>query len=503
MSSFAQIQANSRKIKNNGEAAIRHTIDIDLWYDVEDPEKADEWVDMSIVNKITFDENMFSVLPTMVIELQDDGSYYNLKPMKIGRKIYCRIASAARTNDNKEVKPLITRMTIESVTQKVNQGSSASIMKIQCVYDAQGFINKVPIYPTPGAITIPVPENSNDAVTKVCSSVGLACDGELGDCLDYMNYVNGTLTAKKLVDKIVDHAWVGENDAPVFYVDLEGIAHFTSIKRMIDSNNKIRALGQVLFNRQLQRIDIQEFYNTFLLPGAKLIYQDIKQVNLGAKVNNIGGGMTKGAVYDPSILTTTTLKASTDKTVQPDINNTGITELPDTSYLSYEATADTVYLGNTSNREAAECRKLNGVRQYGIASTNVHPWYEAAGPNNYAVKMAFFQNFWKITLDINKQPKYFYENASLMPRVGKVINIDFTNEDFDNQVYTGDYLITRVQHIWTKGNSYAIALTVCADGYYDSKPKCKHFNECPNKGNCVFKKDFDTCKFYKRLKLKK
>lgn len=500
MSSVAQTQALIKTAQNSGEDNINSTIDIELWYDVEDKEKATERVDLSIVNKLTFDENMFSVLPTMTLEMVDDGTYYNLKPMKIGRKIYVRIQSSAKTQDNKEVTPILTRMTIDSITQKVNQGTGTSNMLVHCVYDCQGFINKVPTYPIPGLVTLPIPENSNDAVTKVCNAVGLSCDGEYPEGLDVMNYVNETLTAKKLVDKIVDHAWVGENDAPVFYVDLEGTAHFTTISKMVHTSNKLNCIGQVLFNRQFQRIEHEEFYNTFLVPGQKLIYQDLKQVNLGAKVNNIGGGIVKAAVYDPIGLTNIALKL-TDKNTQPDINNIGTSEKPNTNYNCYKGSADTTWLGNTSNREAAECNKVRATRQFGIASSNVHNWYEAASANNYTVKMAFFQNFWKLTLDVNKQPRYFYQNASLMPRIGMKINIDFTDEDYDNKIYNGDYLITRVQHIWTRGNSYAIAITVVADGYYDSKPKCKYYDKCPNKANCARSKDFSSCEFYKQLKV--
>lgn len=500
--SIAQIQAGLTKAKNVGADAIESVIDIQLWYDVEDMERAEEFVDMTVVNSITFDENMFSVLPTMTIELTDDGTYYNLKPMKIGRKIYCKIQSSAKTNDNKEVRPLLSRMTVESITQRVDQSSGTSNMLIKCVYDAQGFINRVPIYPVPGAISLPIPENSSDAVTRVCNSVGLNCVSDLGDGMDYMNYVNGTLTAKKLVDKIVDHAWVKENDAPVFYVDLEGNAHLTSIDRMVHAGNKLHAIGQVNFSKQYRiQADKEDFYRNYLLRDSKLVYQDIKQVNLGAKINNVGGGMTKGTVYDPIGVTAVALAMTTDKATNPDVENSSSNEKPDKNYISYEGTGDTVFLGNSPNKESAEGRKLNGVRHYGIMSANNHQWYEVAPANNFTAKMSFFQNFWKITMDVNKQPGYFYTNANLMPRIGRVIEIDFTDEDYANQVYTGSYLITRVQHIWTNGNSYAIALTCCADGYYDSKPKCEFFDKCPNKGNCVRTKDYNSCQFHKRLKL--
>ena len=501
MSSIAQIKAAGKTALSSGESSIRSVIDIELWFDEEDKEKATERVDMSTVRKLTFDENIFSVLPTMTLEIVDDGTYYNLKPMKIGRKIYAKIQSGAQVENEKEVSPLITRMTITSITQKINQGSGNCVMLINCCYDCQGFINKVPTYPVPGLTSLPIPENSNDAIQKVCNAVGLTCDAELSELTDYMNYVNETLTAKKLVDKIVDHAWVDENDAPVFYVDLEGTAHFTSISKMCKPNNKLSCMGQVLFNRQYQRLQSkEEFYNTFLLPAQKLIYQDIHHINLGAKINNVGGGIIKAAVYDPVGLTSVALGLK-NKNSTPDVNNTGISEKANTNYNCYSGSADTIRLGNSSNREAAECEKVRATRQFGIASTNVHPMYEAASANNYAVKLSFFQDFWKLTFNTGKQPRYFYVNSGLMPRIGKVINIDFTNEDYDNKIYNGDYLITRVQHVWTNGNSYSIAITVVADGYYDSMPKCKYYDKCPNKANCSVKKDFNTCKYFKRLSM--
>lgn len=497
MSSIAQLENASKKAKNTGERIIQNTIDIELWFDVEDREKAEEFLDMTIVNKIVFDENMFSVLPELTIDLQDDGAYYNIRPLKIGRKIYCKIQSAARTADNKEVKPILTRMTIDSVTQRVNQSSSNSNILIHCIYDAQGFINKVPIYPQPGVVSLPpIPENSSDAVTKVCNAVGLTCASDLGDGMDYMNYVNGTLTAKKFVDKIVDHAWVGEDDAPLFYVDLEGVAHFTSINKLLENKNTINAFGLVMYNRMYERMDRKDFID-YINSNSKLVYQDLKQVNLGAKINNVGGGITKSSFYDPLLVNGPKLMLQSSKVSTPDIDNTGISEKPDTNYLAYEGSSTYLFLGDASNREAAECNKLNGVRQGGIMSTNNHDYYEIAGPNNYATKMGFFQEFWKFTFDVNKQPPYFYKNASLMPRIGRVMYIDFSNEDFENKVYTGKYMVTRVQHIWTQGNSYAIAITCVSDGYYTGQHGCKYYKKCTNKANCAFQKDFNKCPLYK------
>ncbi len=470
MSSLAQLEASSKYAKNGGQTSLDSSIDIKLWFDTEDYEKASDRLDMTTVSKLSFDENMFSVLPTMTFTLTDDGTYYNIKPLKIGRKVYVRIQSSALTDDNKEVEPILSRMTIESIEQNVNQASGSSALTVRCIYDCQGLINTIPTYPPEGqTISTLVPDNSPDTVTKVCGLVGLSCVADKSDLTDNMTWVNGSLTTKKFLDKIVDHAWAGENDAPLFYVDLGGTAHFTSIRTMTSQSSRISLLGQVQFNRQLSRHTAKEYYDNFLKPDSRLIYQGLKQVNLGAKISNLGAGLTKAAIYDPIGITKAALTAGTDgKSSFPDIRNTGISEAADTDYLSYDATSDTVFLGNSPNREADQTRKHTVTEHTGLASTNVHPYYEAALANNRTVKLAFFQNFWKLSLDLNQQPDYFYRNPSLFPRIGMLANVDFTNEDFDNAVNTGDYLITRVQHVWTPGNSYAVGLTIVAGGDYSA-----------------------------------
>lgn len=470
MSSLAQMEANAKYATSGLQSAIDGTIDIQLWFDVEDERKATERVDMTTVTRLSFDESMFSVLPSMTIDMVDDGTYYNLRPMRIGRKVYVRIQSKAKTDSGKDVEPLRTRMCIVSIKHRIDQASGRSEMSIQCEYDCLALIDSIPTYPPPGlSVTTVIPDDSSTTVTKVCAQVGLSCLSDLTGLTDTMTYVNGSLTAKKFLDKIVAHAWVGEDDAPVFYVDLEGNAHFTSIATMAKDPNKLDFIGQAKFNLQIQRTEHTELYDTFLLPTHKLIYQDIQQVNLGSTLGNRGAGRTRAAMFDPTGTTSLALTGLSSKASFPDVRNTSLTETADTGYVAYDATAGRDYLCVTPNVDSSRLEAHTVTEHAGIVSTSTHALYDAAYANNRSVKLSFFQDFWKVTMDMNKQPMYFYRLAGLFPRIGRVAHVDFTNEDFDNRVLTGDYLITRVQHVWVPGNTYSVGLTLVAGGDYASQ----------------------------------
>lgn len=500
MNSLAQHENELKHLKNSGSGIIESLIDITIWFDVEEEHKATK-LDMTTVERLELDENMFASLPTMKITLTDDGTYFNYRTMKIGRKIFVKLIPAARTDDEKEVEPIVSRMTVKRTIMKVDQNSGKTNLLIDCCLDAQGMINEIVDYPKETLISVPIPENSKQTLENVCGSIGIPLASDI-EPVDYMSWVNGTLTGRKFIDKIVNHSWVEEDDATVFFVDLAGVGHYTSLKKMVQASDKYSAMSQQNFNVMCSTVEHKELYENYLQPEGTIIYQDLKQINLGADVNNVGGGVQKACTYDPIGLNDKILLATSSKTSSPDVENLSLSERPDTDYLLYEGNSDNVFLGTESVREAAQGNKNNRAKQVGLYSTNTHPWYDIAEANNYAVKLGFFQQFWKLTIDINKQPGYFYKIPSLFPRIGKLIEVDFTNGNDKNDVYTGKYLITRVQHVWTTGNSYAIAITVCADGYYSSQQKCKFHDKCKNKENCVFHKNFTVCKYYEENVLK-
>jgi len=499
MISLAQAHDASKRLKNSGSGFIDSSVDISIWFDVENEDNAEK-LDLTTVEKIELDENMFSVLPTLNISLVDNGTYFNTMPMKVGRKIFIRIQPNPKNDTDKEIKPIISRMTVETTAMKIHPNTGSSYLIVNCCLDSQGIINEIVDYPKQNLLSVSTTENSSETIANVCGSVGIPLVSEI-EPLDYMAWVNSTLTAKKFIDKIVNHSWVAENDSSLFYVDIEGIAHYTSIKKLTQKSDKLKTISQVNLDYLKQITDSKSLYETVLSPEGTLIFQDLKHINLGARVNNIGGGVQKTSFYDTIGINDKILLATLDKTSNPDVLNSSLNENPDNGYVRYDASSDDIYLGSESNREAAQSTKNNRSRQAGLFSTNVHPWYDIAEANNYVIKLGFFQNFWHITMDINKQPSYFYENPNLFPRIGKLIEVDFTNSSEANEIYSGKYLITRVRHIWTNGNSYAVGLTLCADGYFTSQKKCKYIDKCKNKANCSLRKNFDICKFYNGNKI--
>lgn len=462
MISNAKAKHAFKNIESTGESQAKGVVDLELWFDLEDKERAEK-IDLSQVESLEMDENFFSVLPKLFLTINDGGTYYNDSVLNIGRKIYVCINVGPKSNDEKEAESRILRFSIERLESSISSTSRSATYEITCIYDAQAYLNKIVNYPV-DAFGLPV--TSAETISQVCMGAGLAFSTDTPILTDVMSYINRTLTAKKFIEKVVNHSWMGDDDAPLFFVDLDGVGNYTSLKTLCKGQPKHSFINQTRLTELLQQSDHEKVYKEILVPQSMIGYQSSQQINLGAQLNNFGGGARVVNTYDPGLLAGVALKLHGAEAV--DIKNADMRAGVNQNHLKYEFEARQYMFGTKSNVESAQAMHVTENVHTGLASYDTHMLYDIAPQHNAVIRKAFFQNFWKIIIDTSKQPLYFYKNDSV-PRLGQKVFVDFTTSEIENQIMTGDYIITRIQHVWSANNAYALAITIVSDGYNENK----------------------------------
>lgn len=508
MYSQAQIEANLNSTLSHKEDIYGGIVDISLWWDVKDKKEAlakKKHLDLSTVKYMSLDENMFSTLPTMYLEIVDAGGTMSEDPIIIGRELFIEIQPKAKKDVEKRSSPVFIASKIESFYFKTNSYTGATVYHVNCVLSATAFVNKVITYPEKVAgDTLGLAEKSTDVVKNVAGLGGLsvACDIST---VDSMHWINNSLTCKDFVDKVVNHSWIAEDDATLFYVTLNGWGHYTSIKTMCNNQNVKNIILQSKLDHKIRTEGADKAYSDYLEPQAQIIASDIKFINTGSRTQNIGGGIHQSVFYDNGWGTVSKLILGLypKKASAPDMLNVGLTERPNTRYVKFDGQGDQIYIGGQTNNDSQVARSIREKKFEGVHFDTTHLFYDFAESNNKAIKLGFFQQFWKITITCSKQFAYFYNDDEMIPQVGDVCDIDFGIQDKENKVYSGKYVVTRVEHMWSENNAYSIVLTVCSDGLHLKKQTCPFFETCSKAGSCKYQKQFEQCAEYQKQLEKK
>lgn len=485
------------------EGIIGGIVDITMWWDVKNKEEAyskNKHIDLNNVMYLSFDENMFSTLPTLHLEMIDGGGYITDEPLTIGRELFVELQSKAKDDIMKNTSPLLIASKIESFKAKPNMFSGKTTYVIECVLNATSFVNKVITYPQKTiADILGLAENSADVIKNVAGLGGIpvACDISPSD---RMHWINNNLTCKDFVDKVVNHSWISADDASIFYVTLDGWGHYTSIKTLCKNQSEKNIVTQSKVDYKISTDGIDKTYSSYLLPNSHIVAGDFRLINTGSRTQNVGGGIHQAIFYDNNDgnVSQAILNEFSGKASAPDSQNVGFYERPNVRYVKFDGHSDQVFMGGQSNNDSQVARSVREKKFAGIHFDTTHIHYDIAESNNKAIKIGFFQQFWKIAIDCSKQYDYFYTDDEMMPKIGDVCNIDMGRNDSDNPIYSGRYLITRVEHVWSKNNNYNIFITVCADGLHLSNQKCPHYDLCPNANKCRFTQQFENCPFYSK-----
>ena len=183
------------------------------------------------IKEIVIEENIFSLLPTIRIEIEDQGSYFSGYNLKNGDRIYF-IVTPVVTNEGEDPTPYIDSVyAIQNVSCiPTIEGSNYQYVIIG-IYDAQSYLNEVASYPktTPDSLLFQNTKRSDEAIQEVLDDTTLKLTKKI-DGSDKGLWLNCSKTRAQFIEKIVEHAWIDEDDAPILYTNLNGETIYTSIK---------------------------------------------------------------------------------------------------------------------------------------------------------------------------------------------------------------------------------------------------------------------------------
>lgn len=456
---------------------VSNTADIALWYGAEKKENA-RVIPMSVISELTVRESIFNGLPTIRIVLVDQGSYMNIRGFEHGKLLYVKmtpvidLASWGQEWAEKIPTPYLeSKFRIESIEYIGNDSSNDYRTIIHGVYAAENYLNEICQWPPDnfaetafiknlGVDLAPVKTggyNSVELITKVAQNAGLQPSIELSNSTtpdDRMYWLNKNLTHQEFIKFIVDHAWLGEDDCPLFYVNRDGQGVYTSLKTFKDNAaiaNYKRALTVEKNND-----------NTYC---RKFMYAYLKNAGY---VQNEGGYGVQSNVYNPYAAAVINSipqieginnPAASSLPIREKLGQTGISDEHDRAGVFH---SKNIYIGKMSNKSTAtaNCIRYATNDMYFL---DTHQYYDYAPLHNLACRKAFFNIFLYLAIDCGGQMLDDMKSTQRV-KLGDKINVDLTTIDNKTSIQNGEFIVSGIIHTWKFGGAYGQTLCCTSDG---------------------------------------
>jgi len=443
-------------------------VDLQVW--IGDPKDATKGITIEneAIDSIDITENLFTTLPTINMVLTDSGRFFFRYNVRIGDTLNVRMAPAATLKEEEDqvAAPYVSAsFTVQSVTDVPDHRNNLYIHRITGVYAAVGFINKIIQYPQDTNILNPVPlkKASWEAMKDVCAQAGIGFVNDVATA-DYSFWLNANETAADFCERILQHVWITDDDAPVFYTDVKGTAHLSSVKTIVDNKTLI------------QFADMQATVNGEDADTVPTItIADVFCLNAGGPISNMGGYKVQTSFYTPKNNRSSQTMFEFPQHGQgmlgaalgavASVFGAGTKDRTE-AYREKEYQRKDPYLGGISNKQQSEIDNVTIHKDGGMHFDELHDHYEVAPSHNEMIRRSFFQNFVRIMVDTSKQGN-LYEKESHRPVLGTSVKCDFSSSERIDSIHSGEYAIAEITHKYSRGEPYTQAITLVNDGYFD------------------------------------
>lgn len=428
-------------------------------------------IDPISITSISINENMFAKLPTATIVLHDDGTYMHDVGFDIGKRMYITITPG---NEQSDIiyKPYIqTNFIVEDIQYTYDSAAGLYAITLMCIYDAEAYLCDVYKWPIENKADILNEErqfNSRDVLSEICSAGGLkfACELE-DDPDDEMTWLNIDKTCSEFAQYIVAHAWLGDPDLPILYVDKDGTAIYTSLNTMAEAPIRANYVSTEYFQKFVENKQSAdaEAENT---PYMRL-YDSATITNIGHTQLNGAYGM-KHYIYNPY-----------NKDELNILEFAPVGELSDAItnneyYSRYKVFWDSEEgedpedegtlmhperIGNISTKSTHAI----GTTRWITSSTRfkqTHEFFDYAVWHNKVLRDAWAQSIAELTVNTNEQMSLDADGQHV--HLGDKIKVDFATVKKQSSVQSNTYLVGGITHFWSNGGSYVLKLTCVSDG---------------------------------------
>ena len=462
-------------------------VDLKVWFgDLEKPEEG-LTVESENIDFFALTANMFTMLPTLTLQVVDTGRFFSTYSVKIGDTLNV-IAKPSKIDgdEDREPEPFIKGSFVVQIIQdypSTNKPGSF-IHKYICTYAAQRYITELAVYPTYGLTTFPLYRKvtSTDVLREIieASGLGFSDDTDIGEIDDKSYWVCANETRSAFCDRVVRHAWAGLGNAPILFTDAKGIAHYMTIKDICKaSGDKLKqdvdyCSGKVAESRGDDRI---------------IRYDDAAMVNGGGPVLNHGGYSLNASLYNPYNKDTIPYKEAgmigkllgMDPPYLPVYTGSkfaqigaAATALMNGGFDKYDRgdghrnvtwKNDTQRLATVKNASPGMAEVITKAENGGMHFDEMHDYYTVADGHNEQVRRSFFQNFITLNVDANRQGEAFYKDYN-RPQLGDTINVDFSNSETVDPIHSGRYCIVQIRYVYANKKPFTEEVVCANDGLY-------------------------------------
>ena len=457
---------DGRTILGGGNVGGRY-VDLQVWIgDPKDPTKGIT-VENEAVESIDITENLFTTLPTINMVISDSGRFFFRYNIRVGDTLNVRMTPASTTKDEEEESqpaPYIdASFTVQAVTDMPDHPNDLYIHRITGVYAAVSFINKIVQFPQDKSLLEPVPikKTSAEVMQFVAQQAGLGFVSDVKTD-DYSYWLNANETAANFCERVLQHTWIADDDAPVLFTNVEGAAHLTSIKTIAENKTLIQFADMQAATDGDAKTPI-------------ITINDVYCLNMGGPISNLGAYKVETSFYTPKNMRSSQMMIEFPQEGQGLLGAVagtvssllgGGTKDRSEAYRVKEYQHNDTYLGGISNKQQSERDNVTIHSAGGIHFDELHDHYEVAPSHNEMIRRSFFQNFVRIMVDTSRQGD-LYSKVQYRPYLGATVKCDFSSSKRIDSIHSGEYAVAEITHKYSKGEPYTQAITLVNDGYFD------------------------------------
>ena len=450
--------------KNSDQVFGNSQVELLLYYGNDSLKKAICDIPKLSVKAITLTEGIYESLPHMSIIIEDTGNFFHHISFDIGEYMYLKLTPKFPDPDVIAYPYLEVKYKIVGIKQIVTEKKSNSYTyEIFTIFPAEAYLNSTFIWPddTLDPTNLFRMYSSVNLLRRVVPKCGLTFSNITGmPTIDIMTWYNYNKTYQEFIDYVIDHAWLGNDDAPMFYITRDGQGCLDSIKTMQKKASLATYMNDSLYRKKYANeiaAAKKQHSKANELPYKRLFNIKFETTNLGFYQNTGAYGaatsiytpMNSLSVVDPTVLEPVFLKKS--EVIYEDFENRKATSsIPPQPYVGKQSN----FSNQTGNKR---------YRSQEFAFVDNHMYFDAAPLHNNNLIKSFPQLFVYITIDSTKQlTKDAMSEAR--PDIGDKITIDLSTINNTDSSNINDYIIGGIVHHWESGTGYSQTLCCISDG---------------------------------------
>lgn len=469
--------ADLKKAENSAPDSSKVTATVDMWYGSEKKEQA-RIIPQSNIVSVAISESMFSSLPTARIVLNDTGDYLHNVGFRHGAILCITITPNLGDPDEIPTPYVSTKFVIQSIEYLWNPQGKVYDYTLRCIYAAEKYLTAT--FQWPPATSIAGPDiafvknlgtdlaycktggfTSDEVLMRTVGSAGLTYVCDITGVMptdDRMYWLNKNLTYQEFVKMVVDHAWIAEDDCPIFYVNINGVGVYSSLKTLQKSSS-------VMTYKDRDKAQLSGDMDT----GARFRVFTNPSIKNAGYLQNEGGYKVEANVWNPyhvlCINPVPRIEIPTGvygSKLPPRIRKI---PLPMPEY-GHERTGvnenQPAYIAKMTNKSDGAAANVRFVTN-DIYFMETHQYYDYAPLHNKALRKAFFNVFVSITVDCTNQLD-FDAKRKRRDGIGDKITIDFADTNSRNSIQNGNFIIGSILHFWSRKGVYQQVLGCVTDG---------------------------------------